>query len=193
MVFTKDELHVMAGAKKVELLRQVEAQVTAMGKILRLHTKPKKEDGSQQMQELLSVLKLAGEQPVIGTLTKVRGDNSLWVGWTLLSPLQYSSRNRGQKNLGISVPLPNLSLPNPSDINNVLLQDSALIGTMAETWRNALAQSGLVAVDISAGLGEALGVKDEDEIRNVKKAAFLAARALSHAVAKIEGKCCRGG
>jgi hypothetical protein len=86
MVFTKDELHVMAGAKKVELLRQVEAQVTAMGKILRLHTKPKKEDGSQQMQELLSVLKLAGEQPVIGTLTKVRGNNSLWVGWALPSP-----------------------------------------------------------------------------------------------------------
>jgi Xaa-Pro aminopeptidase len=64
---------------------------------------------------------------------------------------------------------------------------------MAETWRHALAQSGLVAVDISAGLGEVLGVKDEDEIRNVKKAAFLAARALSHAVAKIEGKCCQGG
>lgn len=51
-----------------------------------------------------------------------------------------------------------------------------------------LGESGLPLVDASEGIGRALAVKDAAEIKNVKKAAFLATGVMNGmAVPQIEG------
>jgi hypothetical protein len=65
-------MHAVAGSKKTDLLRQLEGACSEAGLTLRLHTKPKKDDGAQQIQDVLAVLKASADDPMIGTLPKVR-------------------------------------------------------------------------------------------------------------------------
>lgn len=61
-------------------------------------------------------------------------------------------------------------------------------GATAEAWLARLLQADLTTVDASAGLAHAMAVKDEDEVKNVKKAAFLASGVLTQFMVKeIEG------
>ncbi|KAL6771432.1 hypothetical protein ACKKBG_A26355 [Auxenochlorella protothecoides x Auxenochlorella symbiontica] len=61
-------------------------------------------------------------------------------------------------------------------------------GATAEAWLARLLQADLATVDASAGLAHAMAVKDEDEVKNVKKAAFLASGVLTQFMVKeIEG------
>lgn len=71
LIFTRSELHAVAGSKKTDILRQLEGACSEAGVALRLHTKPKKEDGAQQIQDVLAALKASAAEPVIGTLPKV--------------------------------------------------------------------------------------------------------------------------
>lgn len=58
-----------------------------------------------------------------------------------------------------------------------------------EAWLARLLQSSLATVDVSAGLAHAMAVKDEEEVKNVKKAAFLASGVLAQFMVKeIEGE-----
>lgn len=61
-------------------------------------------------------------------------------------------------------------------------------GALAEAWNQALADSGLTTVDVAAGLAAAMTVKDDAEIKNVRKAAFLVSSAINNrGVKDIEG------
>jgi hypothetical protein len=71
-VFTKSELHALAGPKKTDILAQLSDACTAAGVALRLHPKPKKEDGAVQIESLLAAIKCATDNPVVGMLPKVR-------------------------------------------------------------------------------------------------------------------------
>lgn len=71
LVFTPTEVHALAGSKKTDILSQLQTACQDAGLSLQLHTKPKKEDGTQQMQELLDVLKGCATPALIGTLPKV--------------------------------------------------------------------------------------------------------------------------
>lgn len=136
MVFTKDEVHALAGGKKTEILKQLEGAIQEMGKTLHLHIKPKKEDGAEQMQALLDVVKASGDPATVGCFPKEK----------------------------------------PT-------------GAFAESWNKLTAESGLQAVDVSASVGSILSPKDEDEVKNVKKAAFLLSKALTNrAIKDIEGE-----
>ena len=74
--------------------------------------------------------------------------------------------------------------------------DSAVIGTLtkelpsgafAEAWQSQVAASGVKVVDVSEGVGSVLASKDDEEVLNVKKAAFLLTRAMeTTAVREIE-------
>lgn len=60
---------------------------------------------------------------------------------------------------------------------------------MPEAWLAALAGSGLATLDMAADLAALLGPKDDEEVKNVKKAAYLVANALTKfAVPQLEGK-----
>lgn len=72
LVFTKSELHALAGPKKTNILEQLEGACAAAGVALRLHPKPKKEDGAAQVEALLAACRSSGDSPVVGTLPKVR-------------------------------------------------------------------------------------------------------------------------
>jgi len=53
-----------------------------------------------------------------------------------------------------------------------------------------MAESGLPIVDVSSSVGSILSPKDEDEVKNVKKAAFLLSKAMTNrAIKDIEGRC----
>ena len=57
-------------------------------------------------------------------------------------------------------------------------------------WSAALSDSGLPTVDVASALADLLSVKDENEIINVKKAAFMTASVMkSSTVPRLEGKC----
>lgn len=135
LVFTKKEVHALAGSKKTEILKQLEGACQGLDLALKLHVKPKKEDGIEQMQAVLEVLKASAEAPVVGGLPKEK----------------------------------------PT-------------GAFVEAWGKVLSESGLPVVDVSVGLGSVLAQKDDDEIKNVKKAAFLLSKAMTNgAVKEIEG------
>lgn len=70
-MFTRQEIHALAGSKKTEILRQLEKTIQEMDKSLHLHVKPKKEDGVNEMKAVLEVLKSSAHSPVVGTLPKV--------------------------------------------------------------------------------------------------------------------------
>lgn len=135
LVFTKSEMHALAGPKKTDILAQLEGPCSAAGVKLVLHPKPKKEDGAAQISALLDACKASSDSPVVGTLPKER----------------------------------------PS-------------GAVPEAWLAALAGSGLATMDMAADLAALLGPKDEEEVKNVKKAAYLVANALTKfAVPQLEG------
>jgi hypothetical protein len=71
LVFTPTEIHALAGAKKIEILKQLVDACKDLNISLKLHTKPKKENGKEQIEAVLNVLKASAETPVIGTLAKV--------------------------------------------------------------------------------------------------------------------------
>ncbi|GAB4820394.1 hypothetical protein N2152v2_007440 [Parachlorella kessleri] len=134
LLFTKSEVHALAGAKKVQLLQQLEGACRALGLALVLHTKGKKEDGSEQMGRVLEAAKAAGDTPLVGVLPKEKPE-----------------------------------------------------GPFASLWLETLAGSGLSTVDVGAALADAWAVKDEDELKNLRKAAFLVSSAVnSFAVPQIE-------
>ena len=57
-------------------------------------------------------------------------------------------------------------------------------------WSAALSDSGFLIVDVASALADLLSVKDENEIINVKKAAFMTASVMkSSTVPRLEGKC----
>ena len=60
-------------------------------------------------------------------------------------------------------------------------------GAFAEAWQSKVGASGVSVVDVAEGLGGVLSEKDDDEVLNVKKAAFLLTRAMeATAVKEIE-------
>ena len=59
-------------------------------------------------------------------------------------------------------------------------------GALADLWASKLAASGAATADAGAGLAELFGAKDDAEVLNVKKAAFLASKVAAHVVAQIE-------
>jgi Xaa-Pro aminopeptidase len=68
------------------------------------------------------------------------------------------------------------------------LQDKAT-GAFGEAWSAALAASELPVVDVSAAVGTLLSIKDEDEVKNVRKAAYLVSSAMNNrGVRDIEGE-----
>lgn len=59
---------------------------------------------------------------------------------------------------------------------------------MPEAWLAALAASGLATADMAADLAQLLSPKDEEEAKNVKKAAYLVGNALvKFTVPQLEG------
>ena len=70
-MFTKTEMHALAGPKKTDILAQLKDACEAAGVGLRLHPKPKKEDGAAQIEALLEAIKGSADSPVVGTLPKV--------------------------------------------------------------------------------------------------------------------------
>lgn len=75
LLFTPTEIHALSGSKKTDILRQLEgACQEAAGVTLHLHTKPKKESGEQQINELIDVIKASkgdASEIKVGTLPKV--------------------------------------------------------------------------------------------------------------------------
>ncbi|MCO5601625.1 hypothetical protein L7F22_055748 [Adiantum nelumboides] len=60
-------------------------------------------------------------------------------------------------------------------------------GALMEIWAEILNDSGFNLVDVSAGLSEVFAVKDESEVQNIRKAAFLCASVLkNYVVPKLE-------
>jgi nucleosome binding factor SPN SPT16 subunit len=53
-------------------------------------------------------------------------------------------------------------------------------GDFAAAWLAALAASGLQTVYVASGLADTMSVKDEEEVKNVKKAAYLVSSALNN-------------
>ena len=70
-------MHALAGSKKVQLLQQLEGACQALGLSLVLHTKGKKEDGSEQMARVLEAARASGATPLVGVLPKVSGGRGL--------------------------------------------------------------------------------------------------------------------
>ena len=62
-------------------------------------------------------------------------------------------------------------------------------GAFAETWAAVLAASEVPTVDVSAEMGNLLASKEEDEVKNVRKAAYLVSSALNMRCGKrLEGR-----
>ncbi|GAA0138221.1 chromatin/chromatin-binding, or -regulatory protein [Lithospermum erythrorhizon] len=60
-------------------------------------------------------------------------------------------------------------------------------GKLLETWASKLKNSGLQLVDITNGMSDIFAVKDQTEITNIKKAAYLTASAMkNYVVPKLE-------
>ena len=69
----------------------------------------------------------------------------------------------------------------------MLLQDKPE-GKLTDLWAAELEKSGLQTVDVSNAIAELLSVKDDAEITNVKKAAFMTASVMkTSTVPRIEG------
>lgn len=65
-------MHAIAGSKKVDILKQLEGVCQDAGLTLNLLAKPKKEDGKEQMEELLTAAKATADKAVVGAFVKVR-------------------------------------------------------------------------------------------------------------------------
>ena len=67
-------------------------------------------------------------------------------------------------------------------------------GPLAALWLQKLGGCGAALVDAGAGLADAMSSKDEEEVKNVRKAAFLISAAVNaFAVPQIEGACAPRG
>jgi FACT complex subunit SPT16 N-terminal lobe domain len=71
LMFTKSGVHAIAGSKKVDILKQLEGVCQDAGLTLTLVAKPKKEDGKEQIEELLTAAKATADKAVIGAFVKV--------------------------------------------------------------------------------------------------------------------------
>ena len=72
------------------------------------------------------------------------------------------------------------------------LSQEKLSGAFAGAWASALAASGLEVVDVASHLADIMSPKDEEEVKNVKKAAYLASQTMAtFAVQQIEGEATR--
>ena len=70
----------------------------------------------------------------------------------------------------------------------LLLQEKPQ-GAVPEAWLAALAQSGVASSDMAGDLALLLSPKDDEEAKNVKKAAYLISNALTKfAVPQLEGE-----
>lgn len=76
----------------------------------------------------------------------------------------------------------------PDQRSNTPLQDKPE-GKLTDMWSAALSESGLPTTDVASALADLLSVKDENEIINVKKAAFMTASVMkASTVPRLEGK-----
>lgn len=66
--FTKNEFHIIAGSKKLDILKQLGDTCKEEGIYMHFYEKPKKDTGKVQMDQLLEVIKKTADPPVIGTL-----------------------------------------------------------------------------------------------------------------------------
>lgn len=63
------------------------------------------------------------------------------------------------------------------------------VGPTTEAWQRMVQEAGFNTVDVGEGLASAMAPKDEEESKNIKKAAFLVSSAVqSFAVPQIEGE-----
>lgn len=61
---------------------------------------------------------------------------------------------------------------------------------MTDLWTAALEKSGMSTVDVGNALADLLSVKDDNEVTNVKKAAFMTASVMkTSTVPRLEGWC----
>lgn len=221
LVFTEKEVLAIAGAKKIDILRQIEGAVQAAGLTFRPLPKAKGEDGAAQIETALEALRAIGEDAPVGRLADVRWGRptkrdgverrsglvlevegrrlyALVSGKkgrrTILHGRQRSPGRLPSRSLSVSPVL--LSCPRPTVAPLPLssfqrAQDQT--GGFAGLWNKMLGESGLPLVDASEGVGRALAVKDASEITNVKKAAFLATGVMNGmAVPQIEGAKAEG-
>lgn len=83
--------------------------------------------------------------------------------------------------------VPTQSHPLPPPLPTHAVQEKPQ-GAVPEAWLAALGASGLATADVAGDLGQLLSPKDEEEAKNVKKAAYLVANALvKFAVPQLEG------
>ncbi|GJP56969.1 hypothetical protein CLOM_g16021 [Closterium sp. NIES-68] len=144
-------VHVVCSQKKaqhLEAVRRVCAEKSG-GIEMVLHPKPRSEDGSSQMAQVISAIRASGA----------------------------GSAGGGPVRLGV-------------------LAKEAPEGAVMEKWAAAVAaaasggeggEGAVETVDVGPALGDVLAVKDDGEVINVKKAAFLSAQALkAFVVPKME-------
>jgi Xaa-Pro aminopeptidase len=180
LIFTPTEIHALSGSKKTDILRQLEgACQEAAGVTLNLHTKPKKESGAEQISELIAVVKRAASDKSdfkVGTLPKVRNGNRC-----------EENVGAGRKCHGVQHLLYLLCCAY-DDPSCVFFQEKP-VGALADAWKQALSDTGLATADIAPALASVMSAKDEDEVKNVRKAAFLVSSALNNrGVKDIEGE-----
>ena len=61
-------------------------------------------------------------------------------------------------------------------------------GKLTDMWSSALEKSGLSTIDVGNALADLLSVKDDNEVTNVKKAAFMTASVMkTSTVPRLEG------
>jgi len=61
-------------------------------------------------------------------------------------------------------------------------------GKLTDLWSSALEKSGLSTIDVGNALADLLSVKDDNEVTNVKKAAFMTASVMkTSTVPRLEG------
>ena len=62
-------------------------------------------------------------------------------------------------------------------------------GKLTDLWSSALEKSGLSTIDVGNALADLLSVKDDNEVTNVKKAAFMTASVMkTFTVPRLEGQ-----
>ena len=70
-MFTKNAVYAIAGSKKVDILKQLEGECQDAGLTLNLLAKPKKEDGKDQIEEVLNTVKATSDNAIVGGFPKV--------------------------------------------------------------------------------------------------------------------------
>eukprot|EP00891_Asterochloris_glomerata_P001119 jgi/Astpho2/1119/Aster-07668 len=82
IVFTKDKVHFLTSTKKASLIQPFAAAARAQCQVeLHFHIKPKGEDGSAQVAELIRELQASGDPAVVGHLPKDKPEGKLTDMW----------------------------------------------------------------------------------------------------------------